>query len=522
MGGIGIDGAAAAGPPRDGGILRLAVPTQPDCLDPHQSPSQAARLFARPILDSLVHQDSQGAIHPWLATSWQTSQDGLTYTFKLRDGVGFTDGTPFDAAAVVANLDHVVLPTTKSMLAASLLASYASSRAVDPSSVEITLKSPDSDLLGALATVSLGMESPRTLAGPASALCTKIVGTGPFRSDSGFESQKGMDYTRNPDYAWPPGTPSPGGPAHLAGITLTVVPDDSARSGAITSGQIDAATALSPIGLRIVKATPGLTLHQEAYPGANYSYWPNTAAGPFSDPAVRQAFREGIDWPTVVSGLYFGLYPVAKGPLSTTTPGYDSSVAAAYVVNIADANRLLDQAGWTGRDAQGYRTKNGSRLRLRHLWSSPSIQDLAVQIQAQAKALGVDIVEQNIDSGSYVKQLLAGDYDLIDTSFASPDSSVLRVLFSAANIPTPSRGISNNMARYDAPAVEQLFRTALKAASDADRIQAYDQVQQQITKDAAVFPIYSPLSSIATRTAVQGVTFDLDGTPDLSTAWLAS
>ncbi|MFE9427595.1 ABC transporter substrate-binding protein [Kitasatospora sp. NPDC006697] len=517
-GGGGGGSAAAAGTPRDGGTLHLAVATQPDCLDPHQSPTQAARLFARPILDSLVYQDQKGALHPWLATSWQASPDGLRYTFQLRDGVSFTDGAPFDAAAVVANLDQVVAPATKSMLAASLLAAYASSRAVDPHTVEITLKSPDSGLLGALATPNLGIESPRTLTGAPSALCTRIVGTGPFRSDGGFVSQKGIDYTRNTADTWSP----TGSPAHLDGVSLSVVPDDSARSGALTSGQVDAATALSPVGLRTVKSDPALTLYQEPYPGANYAYWPNTAGGPFADPAVRQAFREGIDWPAIVNSLYFGLYPAAAGPLATTTPGYDGSVAAAYAVNTADAAKLLDQAGWTGRDAQGYRTKNGARLTLRHLWSSPAIQDLAVQIQSQAKALGIEIAEQSVDSGTYVKRLLAGDYDLIDTSFASPDSSVLRVLFSAANIPTPARGISNNMARYDNPAAEQLFQSALKAGTDADRVQAYDQVQQQVTKDAAVFPIYSPVSSIATRSTVQGITFEVDGTPDLSTAWLAS
>ncbi|MCX4751619.1 ABC transporter substrate-binding protein [Kitasatospora sp. NBC_01287] len=518
----GAGATPAAGPPRAGGTLRLAVATQPDCLDPHQSPTQAARLFARPILDSLVYQDAKGALHPWLATSWQVSPDGLTYTLHLRDSVTFTDGTPFDAAAVVANLDQVVAPATKSMLAAGLLASYASSRAVDPHTVEITLRSPDSGLLGALATPNLGIESPKTLTAPPATLCTRIVGTGPFRSDTGFVSQKGITYTRNPGYAWAPAALSPGGPAHLDGIELTVVPDDSTRGGALTSGQVDAATALSPIGLRTVRDTPGLTLHDSPYPGANYSYWPNTASGPLADLSVRQAVREGIDWSTIVQGLFFGLYPSAKGPLSTTTPGYDSSVAGSYRTDVADANKLLDQAGWTGRDAQGYRTKDGVRLSLRHLWSNPSIQDLAVQIQGQAKALGIEIVEQNVDSGTYVKRLLAGDYDLIDTSFAAPDPDVLRVLFSAANIPTAARGISNNVSRYDNPAVEQLFKTADQAATEADREHAYDQVQQRITQDAAVFPIYSPLSSLAARSAVQGVTFDVDGTPDFYGAWLAS
>lgn len=515
-------GSAAGGPPRSGGTLRLAVDTQPDCLDPHQSPTQAARLFARPILDSLVYQDTEGGLHPWLATSWTVSKDGLRYTFQLRRGVTFTDGEVFDAAAVVANLNQVVAPATKSLLAASLISAFRSATAVAPDTVETTLSRPDSGFLDALATPNLGIEAPKTLAGPSAALCSRIVGTGPFLSKDGFVSQKGIDYTRNPAYEWAPASVSPGGPARLDAIDLTVVPDDDSRAGALTSGQVDAATDLSPISLRTLKDTPGITVHSVAYPGADYSYWPNTESGPFADVRVRTAFREGIDWAAIVKNLDFGVYPTASGPLSTTTPGYDPSLAPDYAYNLAAANTLLDEAGWSKRDAQGYRTRNGVRLTLRHLWSNPSIEDLAVQIQSAAKALGIQTIEENVDAGTYVKDLLAGEYDLIDTSFAAPDPDVLRVLFSAANIPTAARGISNNVSRYDNPVVEREFAQAEQATTQAAQYRSYDQVQQQITADAAVFPVYQPLSSLAAVSSLQGVAFDVDGTPDFYHAWLAS
>lgn len=518
--GVTTGGAGASAQPRSGGTLRLAVEKEPECLDPHQSPTESARALSRPILDSLVHQDARGSIRPWLATGWKVSPDRLAYTFELRQGVTFTDGERFDAQAVVDNLDHVVAPKTKSLLAGSLLAAYRSARAVGPSTVEVRLKRPDSGLLGALALPNLGIQSPRTLKGSPSALCAKIVGTGPFRSDTGFVPQKGIDYVRNTSYNSAPEGRQ--GQARLDRIEVKVVPDNAARLGALTSGQVDAVTALSPTSLSTVKSLPGFTLHSTPYPGINYSYWPNTANGPLSDVNVRRALRAGIDWGQIVKNVYFGVYKGAQGVLSASTPGYDGSLAPAYAHDPAGAARLLDQAGWTGRDAAGYRTKDGRRLTLRHMWSDGSVANLATQIQSAAKQLGVELVEENLDGGTFVKRLLDGDYELIDTSFSAPGPDVLRVLFGADNIPTPERGISNNMARYDNPEVEAGFRRALDAEDQAGQHRAYAEVQKRVTEDAAVLPVYSPLSTVTVRDGVREIGFNADGTPDLYGAWLAS
>ncbi|MDX6742189.1 ABC transporter substrate-binding protein [Actinocorallia sp. A-T 12471] len=506
------------GAPRDGGVLRLALEKEPECLDPHQTPTQSGRLLARPILDSLVHQDAKGGLHPWLATGWTVSDDGLKYTFKLRDGVTFTDGTAFDAAAVVANLDHVVDPKTKSLLAASLVSAYAKSVAVDAGTVEVTLREPDSGFLAALASPNLGIHAPATLKGDPSALCAKIVGSGPFRSDAGFVPQQGITYTRNPDYAW---APEGAGPARLDGVEVKIVPDDPARAGALTSGQVDAVTALPPTSVRELKDDAAFQVHSVLYPGANYSYWPNTAKGPLSDVRVRKALRAGVDWHKIVKNVFFGVYSGAEGVLSKTTPAFDPSLTPAYAHDPSAAARLLDEAGWTGRDSAGYRTKSGERLKLRHMWSDPSIETLAVQVQAAAKELGVEIVEENLDGGQFVERLLSGDYELIDTSFSAPGPDVLRVLFGAENIPTPERGISNNMARYDNPDVEADFVRALRATDPDERDRVYREIQRRVTDDAAVLPIYTPQSSLTVRAGVEGVSFGIDGTVNLGEIWLA-
>ncbi|MFD1052539.1 ABC transporter substrate-binding protein, partial [Kibdelosporangium lantanae] len=165
--------------------------------------TELSALLSRPIVDSLVARDAKGTIAPWLATSWTVSDDQKTYTFKLRDDVKFTNGDTFDATAVKKNLDHVVDPATKSLLAAQSIVSYESSRVVDPHTVEVRLKQPASSFLPALSAPYLGIEAPSTLADNGG-LCKKIVGTGPFVSDTGYVSQRGIDYTRNNAYNSPP------------------------------------------------------------------------------------------------------------------------------------------------------------------------------------------------------------------------------------------------------------------------------------------------------------------------------
>jgi peptide/nickel transport system substrate-binding protein len=514
--------AAAQGPPRSGGTLRLAIEEEPECLDPHQSPTEAARLLGRPLLDSLVHQDDKGVLRPWLATRWTMSADRLTYTFTLRPDVRFSDGTPFDAAAVVANLDHVVAPATKSLLAASLISEYHSSKVLDARTVQVRLSKPDSNFLAALASTPLGMESPRTLRQDPATLCAKIVGTGPFVSHDGLQPQQGISYVRNPGYAWPPEVTDHAGPAYLDGVDIQFVPDGAARYGALTSGQVDAIMEVSPTEERELRASPGFVLRTKAFPGVNYSYWPNTTSGPFADPLVRKAFQIGIDWQQIVRNVYFGTRQVARGVLSPTTPGYERSVEKNYVLDPALARRLLDRAGWTGRDAAGYRTRNGERLQLRHLWSDPSIEDLAVQVQASAKQLGIETVEQNVDGGTFVKGLLAGDYDLLDTSFSSSGPNVLQVMFDAANIPTEQRGIANNLSRYSQPYVQADLVGALAARDQAEQHRIYGAVQERISADVAVFPIYSDMATFGARDRVGGIAFDGEADPDLYRVWLAS
>ena len=173
--------AQAATQPSSGSSLTWGVGTEPSCFDPHSSSQQNAFFLIRNFVDSLVAKLADGSFVPWLAKSWQISDDGKTYTFTLREDVKFSDGTPFNADAVKANFDYIIKNAATTSSSASLLVQYEHIEVLSPTQVKIVLKQPDSTTLESLSSVKLGFLSPKTLnenkdlcaGGPA------LIGTGP-------------------------------------------------------------------------------------------------------------------------------------------------------------------------------------------------------------------------------------------------------------------------------------------------------------------------------------------------------
>ncbi|WP_182880275.1 ABC transporter substrate-binding protein [Microbispora sp. H10949] len=515
-------GKAPAGPVK-GGTLTFAVNTEPStCLDPHQSPADVAGLFTRPALDSLVSLDTEGKIHPWLATKWTVSPDQKTYTFTLRDGVKFSDGTPFDAAAVKANLDHIVNPATKSQLAAGYIEPYKGSEVVDPHTVKVHFSRPYSPFLSALATAYFGIESPRSLKQPQDALCKKVVGSGPFVIDE-YVVQKGITYHRNPGYAWAPEGAAHTGEAYLDKLEIKVITEDSVRLGALTSGQVDGIASVPPVNVKQVQGDPRLTVTTRQAPGGNYNYYPNTTSGPFADKRVRQAFRDGIDFATIVKNLYFGAFQPAAGPISPSTDGYDKTLEGKTKYDPAAAARLLDEAGWSGKDAEGYRTKDGRRLTIRwgflKAFAREQRDTLAEQIQAEAKKIGFEIQFVSGTVNEWLEKYPKGDYDLIDFSWQRADGDTLRNLFDTSAIPTAAK-FGQNAARLSDKDVDGWLSDALDTTDQAKRAELYAKVQQRVTDEAAVFPVYVFNYLLGTGKKAHDIGWEPQAYPTFYGAWV--
>ena len=229
------DGPKAAGDkPVSGGTLTYLVDQTQLTLDPGVSPAEVTGLIDRNIFDSLVVQAGPTEFKPWLAEKWTVSGDGLTYTFQLKRGVTFSDGTPLDATAVKTTLDHIVDPKAKSQFAASFIAPYKRSTVVDDSTITIELSRPFRPFLQALSTPYLGIQSPRALKAPAAEYTP--IGTGPYAFVS-WTQQKDVTLKRNPGYTSPPANAAHTGAPYLETLKFNYVTEDATRYGALKSGQ---------------------------------------------------------------------------------------------------------------------------------------------------------------------------------------------------------------------------------------------------------------------------------------------
>ena len=519
--------ASPAGTPVDGGSLTYAVDQEPDCLDPHVSGLHAVDVIDRNLVDSLVAQAPDGKIVPWLATSWKTSKDLRTYTFTLRKGVTFQDGTPFDAAAVKANLDDIAAPATKSHYAVTLLGPYAGTTVVDPTTVQVHFKQPFAPFLQAASTTSLGLLSPKSLTRSADSLCHTVVGSGAFSFVS-WSAHTSVVIKRNAAYHWAPAFSANQGPAHLSGVTYRFLPDDAVRVGTLTSGQADIVQNVPPTQAKSIKSNSALTLLTEPEPGGTYTLFLKTVGGPLADERVRIALQRSLDVNTIVSAASAGQFARAWSQIGPTTAGYDKATEGSWPYDVALANKDLDAAGWTTKDSDGYRTKDGKRLVLDWLQLPASGQPsqvastIAQLIQAQAKTVGIQIKLDSYPVGTFLAHAYkTHDYDLFASSYGGEDPDELRLAFSSAT--RPVNGTPNgNVSLIANPQLDTWLNAGAATIDATARATDYAKVQEYVNQHAVAIPLYAPTSIDAATTKVHGLAWDIGAFPLLQAAWLAS
>ncbi|MFB4278050.1 MULTISPECIES: ABC transporter substrate-binding protein [unclassified Nonomuraea] len=506
-------GAEAAEQPAPAS-LTWAIETQPITLNPQQWAQNKVRLLVFNQFDALLSRAADGSFGPWLATSWQVSDDGLTYTLRLRDDVTFHDGSKFDAAAVKANLDQFRVPGYNPAVAAIQLRAYEGAKVLSPTTLEITLKEPDALFLDFLASPYAGQISPKSLksakdlkfGGP------DLAGTGPFILDRYVQGQE-IHYRRNPAYNWPPAGAAHQGPAHLPEITYRFLPEAAVRVGALTSGQVQVIEGVPATEVALIKQDPALTLRTALNSGTSFSYYFNTSRAPFDDQRVREAFREAVNVDTVLQSVYQGTATRAWSIVGKAGPFYDPGLERAFGGDVAKANALLDEAGWKQRDAEGFRVKDGRRLTVRTVASAPFVRDrrdiLAQAIQAQVKQnAGIDFQVKIVDQGTAQKALDENEYEIFENSRGDSDAGA------ALNLILP-RGGAINRTHFADDRVDKWLAEAGADADQARRKELYARVQRAVVLEKAiVFPIYVPADQIAAQKSVQGLGFHpASGTP---------
>jgi peptide/nickel transport system substrate-binding protein len=499
--------SGASGTPVKGGSITVGIASAPDSLDPNVASSADDSLVMRQIFDSLVAETPGHQFKPWLATSWQISADGLHYTFSLRKGVKFQDGTPFNAAAVKTNIERILNPNTRSQYASSLLGSVTRAVVLGSFTVRLDLKTPDSALLEGLSEAFLGMESPAAIAKYGSNLGEHPVGTGPFTFVSETPNQQ-VVLAANPGYDSPPASAGHSGAPYLSKLTFQVVPDNTARVGGLQSGQLDAIEAVPAEQISALKSSSDLSVSVLSVPGATYALYLNERVAPWNNVVAREAVRSAIDVSSIIKTLYFGQYPRAWSVLSPSTEGYDASLQGSYSYDPAAAKKELEGLGYR-MGADGYLQKDGQDLTLLMVNNSPDydkrfeIDTIAAQ---ELKAVGIKENISDVAFAQYASATENGSYGMESFSVTAGTPSILDTIFNSKNQPD-STNFLYNVAHYASAQMDSLGSRA-SAASPSAGDAMYSEMQQLVFSQAIAIPVYVPVVTLAQQDSLHGVTFD--------------
>ncbi|WP_315793594.1 ABC transporter substrate-binding protein [Paenibacillus sp. BIC5C1] len=492
----------------EGGNLTYALATSPDTLDPHRSGLAVTVRAIRTIYDNLVVQLPDGSIKPWLAKEWSVSEDGKSYTFKLREDVKFHDGTPFNAEAVKFNLDRVIDPATKAANSLALIRPYSSSEVIDEYTIKVNLEQPSQAFLGNLSQALLGIVSPAAAKKYGDQLGKNPVGTGPYTFVK-WDENADIVVAKNKDYSWAPATVENEGAPHIDTITFKIVPEEATRIGSVQSKQVLAAETVPPQNIAALKNDPNQQLLQANTVGLPYTLFFNLRKAPWDDVKVRQAVQSAVDVESIVKTLYLGNYERAWSALSPGILGYNASLEGSINPDINKANQLLDEQGWI-KGADGIRVKDGKKLTLHYVDGSPNREkrnDIAAIIQQQLKQVGIAVeVEITKDVATVIYQ--NWDYDLYGNSQVNSDPNALYAFYH-----TSAEGERPTLSGLSDPKIDKLLEQGAVETDPDKRVDIYNQIQQYLIEQAVILPIYVFPYTVAASKSVQGIKFDSLGYP---------
>ncbi|GAB2965596.1 ABC transporter substrate-binding protein [Streptomyces heilongjiangensis] len=398
-GGVAVCGAAAltvaltsCGSSGTGGSsgaddLTITLPSAPTSLNPWSN-RNGYEVMDAPY-DTLIHYSSDGRLEPWLATSWKFT-DPKTLELKLQEGVKFTDGTAFDAAAVKANFQYAIDNKSGSG-DQTFLQNIGSMDVVDATTIDLHLKGPNPALPYDFSQYSGAMVSPKALTAPKS-LDTAPVGTGPYVLDE-KATRTGLSYVfkRNPDYWAKDKKAFP-----FDKVTYTIATDPTAATNAAKSAQTDT-LMLNPGD----KVPSFKTVTSDSGSSSGFTgIWVDTTGSnqkALADVRVRQAMNYAIDAKKVAAAVYPGSAdPVPAVPVAKGNPGHSDQLASMYPYDVAKAKSLLAAAGY----AKGFSIK---------MLSLPVGDQYAQAVAGYLKAVGITVKVEN-HSTDLVQQLQSGTF----------------------------------------------------------------------------------------------------------------
>lgn len=479
------------------------------------------------ITDKLTYQDPKTLeIQPWIAESWEVNPTATEYTFKLKKGVTFSDGTPLDAVAVARNYDTYGLGNKELKLPVSeVINNYERSEVVDPLTVKFYFKKPSPGFLQGTSVIGSGLVSLATLARPFEELgdATKIIGSGPFVVTAETLGKE-LTLTARKDYAWGPAKHAHQGRARLDEIKLIVTPEDSVRIGALLSGQAGFIRQVQAYDEKRV-LDQKFAIYAPSTRGVNNSvvFRPDNAL--VADVKVRQALLHATNTKEIVHTLFSANYPQATSVIASTALGY-VNLSAKLGYDEAKAKQLLDDAGWK-LNANGLREKDGKELVLAAYESLPQPQNKeTLQLVAQQWAkVGVKLNVLAGDSGSRTVDSLDPEKTPVAPGMvgrADPDVIKSNYYPTNRNVLLQKGGVSSKVKSFEDTKLNGLLEAIAAETDPAKRLAFTADVQNYLIDQAYVIPVFEEPQAFAGAPSVKGVEFEAVGRPSFYGTWVAA
>ncbi|MBA0205883.1 TIGR04028 family ABC transporter substrate-binding protein [Pectobacterium aroidearum] len=477
------------------------------------------------ITDKLTYQNPETLeIEPWVAESWTVNADNTEYTFKIRPGISFSDGTPLDANAVAKNFDTYGLGNTAlNQPVSEVINNYLRSEVIDPLTVKFYFKKPSPGFLQGTSAIGSGLVSLSTLERNFNQLgnAKNIIGSGPFVVSSEKLGRE-LKLTARKDYNWAPVKSKHQGRAYLDGITYLVTPEDSVRIGALVSGQADFIRQIQAYDEKRVQSQ-NFNLYAPPTRGVNNSVVFRPDNPLVADIRVRKALLHATNTKEIINTLFSDNYPQATSPLAKTAAGY-VDLSSKLTFDPAQANKLLDEAGWkTG--SQGLRQKDGKTLELTAYESLPQPQNKeTLQLVSQQWAkVGVKLNVLAGDAGSKTVDSL----DPLKTGVAPAmvgraDPDVLKSQYypTVRNVLLQKGGSSDKVKDFVDPHLNTLLDGIAAETDRSKRLALVGEVQNYLIDQAYVIPIFEEPQVFAGAPTTKGIAFEAVGRPSFYNTWL--
>jgi len=489
----------------EGATLTVGLDQEPPTMDPHASPSAITFYVTASVGESLLYLDGDRQLHPWLAESWEVSEDGRTFTFNLRDDVTFQDGTPFNAEAVKWNFDRIVDPDFVAGGSLSALSGYVGTEVVDEFTAEVSFAEPFAPFLTYAAGGTLAMLSPTATEEQGDDVGLTPVMSGPYQiteyvAKDHVTIEKWDDYNRTP-----PWSEAAGGAGNADTVNWKFIPEAGTRVATLESGETQMATVIPAQDLPRLQEADDMQVMSAPWVGAPRIWLLNVTLSPTDDVLVRQAINYAIDRQAIVDLLYSGTGTPAIGPLTAAMLD-DPSLREYYPYDPERATELLEEAGWTEMGDDGVRMNaDGERLELviNAIDYGAGPFEIDQLVQGQMLAVGIDASlkaqarppwyedNYNCATNGPIMFLRSGDWD------------GLWVLLHSSTV-----GGNFNWSCVSDPEIDALLEQGRVEGDPAARREIYLEIEQMAMERALVAPLVDELSVWAMHDNVNGLLFN--------------